>query len=260
MDRKVAPELYELSKVVPKHFVKKAPKGKYGQYVPHYVVVQRLLATVGPYDWELVEVLRGDSRGTVKDKDIDLHDVIVGVVYRLTVVVDGHRVSIEEVGEVDAYTKTGDGARLKHATSDALKRCARRLGVAIQLWCKTPDDHFLPAALNTEDTDTEEVVVGGEDVDEPDSLSRPVAVPNTTPPPDTWNQLLATLENLPAVTDMKPVWLKHAKQLTGRMILAGMWKETDTKDLTKLDKKALVETVTKAHKTATKTAVEQRPF
>ena len=59
---------------------------------------------------------------------------------------------------------------------------------------------------------------------------------------------------------MKPVWLKHAKQLTGRMVLVGLWKETDAKDLTKLDKKALVETVTEAHKKATKTAGEHAPF
>ena len=129
--------------MVPEKFVQEAPK--FGKYVPHYVIVQWLLATVGPFDWELVEVLRGDSRGTVKQVDIDLHNVIVGVVYRLTVVVDGHRVMVEEVGEVDAYTKTGDGARLKHCTSDALKRCAMRLGIAIQLWCEAAsDEHFLP--------------------------------------------------------------------------------------------------------------------
>ena len=133
MDRTVAPELYELSRVVPKKFVKPAPKGKFGSFVPHYVIVQWLLATIGPFDWQLVEVLRGDSKGTVKQVDIDLHNVIVGVVYRLTCIIDGRRVSVEEVGEVDAYTKTGDGARLKHCTSDALKRCAMRLGVAIQL-------------------------------------------------------------------------------------------------------------------------------
>ena len=51
MDRTVAPELYELSRVIPKHLVKPAPKGKFGSFVPHYVIVQSLLATVGPYEW-----------------------------------------------------------------------------------------------------------------------------------------------------------------------------------------------------------------
>ena len=319
MDRKVAPQLYELSKVVPKKFVKPAPKGKYGQYVSHYVIVQRLLATVGPFDWELVEVLRGDSKGIMKGVDYDLHGVIVGVVYRLTCTIDSRRVPVEEAGEVDAYTKTGDGARLKHATSDALKRCAMRLGVAIQLWCKTPEEHFLPRILNSKDEeekdDSGETMVGGEDQDEPEGLTTrdggyslhpgishdvthatvteadpqdtltnvPKLSPEQTwigpqddplpdvpessypagakplevelqpkPPPDTWNQLLATLENLPDVTDTRTVWIKHAKQLTGRMVLAGLWKETDAMDLTKLSKQVLVEKVTTAHQTAKK--------
>ena len=82
----------------------------------------------------------------------------------------------------------------------------------------------------------------------------------TVPPPDTWSQLRATLENLPGVTDTRTVWIKYAKQLTGLMVLAGLWEETDGDKLTGLDKKALVEKITDAHKKATKKAGDHAPF
>ena len=37
-------QLYELSRKFPKDWIKKAPKGKFGNYVPHPVITQRLLA------------------------------------------------------------------------------------------------------------------------------------------------------------------------------------------------------------------------
>ena len=36
-------QLYELSRKFPKEWIKKAPKGKFGNYVPHPVITQRLL-------------------------------------------------------------------------------------------------------------------------------------------------------------------------------------------------------------------------
>ena len=273
------PDLYNLSRPVPKKFIKPAPAGKFGTFVPHYVVTQILLANVGPFDWELVQVLRGDSSGVINrgkknERVIDLTDVIVGAVYRLTCYVDGSRVQIEEVGELDAYTKSNDGARLKHASSDALKRAAMRLGVAIQLWCKTGDEHFLPEFLRDE-ASREEVVdvveVGGEELDdilEPPTESRygddidsdpegPAVTMDTT---DDWNLLLATLEVLPTSKDTVEAWRAYAKQMTDLMVRTGCWKEPAEDTLKGLLKDELIERVTAAHEAARRKAAQNAPF
>ena len=103
--------------------IQKAPQGKYGEYVKHSVVVERLLEAVGPYSFEIVEVIRA----------ADGH--VEGCLASLTAEVDGRRVTITEVGDCENPTnwKT-DGARLKDAASDAVKRCAMRLGVGLHLW------------------------------------------------------------------------------------------------------------------------------
>jgi hypothetical protein len=53
-------------------------------------------------------------------------------------------VSITEVGDVE---RPGDnnGSNLKNASSDALKRCAMRLGVGLHLWSQ--DNYYLDKAL-----------------------------------------------------------------------------------------------------------------
>jgi hypothetical protein len=103
--------------------VHSAPSGKFGDYVSHYVVEQRLLAVVGPYTWDIAQVVT-DPDGTV-----------TGCVGRLTVEVDGRRESVSGAGDVEnpKVAKT-NGARLKLAESDAFKRAAMRLGVALHLW------------------------------------------------------------------------------------------------------------------------------
>ena len=282
------PDLYNLSRPVPKKFIKPAPVGKFGTFVPHYVVTQILLANVGPFDWELVQILRGDSTGKIKGREVTVTNVIVGAVYRLTCYVDGSRVQIEEVGELDAYTKGNDGARLKHASSDALKRAAMRLGVAIQLWCKTGDEHFLPEFLRDE-ASREEVVdvveVGGEELDDPgkdyddttpietESVSQRHDAPLAVTPeeartevehldhkPDDWNLLLATLEVLPVKTDTKEAWRAYAKQMTDLMVLTGCWKEPAEDSLAGLGKPELMEKVTAAREAAQRKAAQNAPF
>ena len=106
-----SPELYELSRPIPAHLIHPPAPGKYGDYVPHYVIGQVLLATLGPYDWELVEILRGSSSGKVKGAQVDVENAVVGAVYRLSVTIDGRPTIIEEIGEVDAYKEPTDGAR-----------------------------------------------------------------------------------------------------------------------------------------------------
>lgn len=164
-------QLTSLVQAIPKEWINKAPQGKYGEYVPHFVTVQWLLYHVGPYGWELVELLRGHSEGTVKNQQVAYDDVIVGCVYRMTVTIDGRETVIEEPGSCDAYLMDNDGERLKKAASDALKRCAMRVGVAIQMWCKNPSEFFLPYWLDAAEpakaaAPTEDVVIGGEADDE----------------------------------------------------------------------------------------------
>lgn len=151
-----SPQLYELSRVIPAKFIKAPPKGKYGSYVPHWVIEQVLLVTVGPFDFTIAKVLRGRvpahiDADTGEVKHPALEDAVVGVISRIAVVVDGRPVVIEEAGscEAGAY-EWNDAERLKKATSDGLKRCAMRLGVGLHLWCKSPDEYFLPTILRTE--------------------------------------------------------------------------------------------------------------
>src|SRR6266700_3436180 len=75
-----------------------------------------------------------------------LHNVVVGGVWRLTCEIDGRRVRIAEIGDVgDVHNWPHDGARLKDAASDALKRCAMRLGLGLHLWAQ--EHYFLDRQL-----------------------------------------------------------------------------------------------------------------
>lgn len=136
-------QLRELSRPFEGKYVKTKPGSSGAAYVEHSDITQRLLQVVGPYGWELVEVIRGDVQHRSKEP---LHDVITGAVYRLTATVDGTVAVVEEVGEVEhPHNHNTDGSRLKFAASDAFKRCAMRLGLGLHLWCQ--DHYFLDRAL-----------------------------------------------------------------------------------------------------------------
>lgn len=113
-------------------YVKKAPQGKHGDYVPHDVVTQKLLAIVGPFDFHVKEIVRNLENGQVE-----------AVICALTCTIDGKETTVEEVGdcEIPSNWKT-EGGRLKDAISDALKRCAMRLGVGLHLWSGNDFDLF----------------------------------------------------------------------------------------------------------------------
>lgn len=172
------PNLYDLSRTFPKHLIEPAPRGKYGDYIPHFVINQALLAYVGPFDWELVEIIRGfvdeqvktDKQGNIEKTYPALPNAIVAVVMRLTVTIDGRPTTITESGECDAGAfETSDGKRLKKAMSDALKRCAMRVGLGLHMWCKTPEQYFLQKILmgDTSAPETsDEVHVAGVDDEE----------------------------------------------------------------------------------------------
>lgn len=137
-------QLRDLAEPFPDRLIKRNPSGG-GEYVKHSLVNERLLAIVGPFSWEHVEILRGDAPGKAPNPrgsserarrgTPDLHNVVVGCVWRLTVEIDGRTVHIEEAGDCEEpHNWPHDGARLKDATSDAFKRCAMRPGLGLHLW------------------------------------------------------------------------------------------------------------------------------
>lgn len=128
-------QLADLARPYASHLVKEPAPGKYGNYVSTHVVKQKLLAVLGPYSSEIVQTIRDG-------------DVITGCVLRLTCVVDGREVSVTGAGDVEnPDTKKTNGARLKDAESDALKRAATHLGVGLHLYAKEPTDFFLHEVL-----------------------------------------------------------------------------------------------------------------
>jgi len=137
------PQLAKLVARFPERFIDRDPGGNL--YVSHSTVNEWLLGVVGPFSFELVTVIRGDvaevapnpQGGSKRAKagTPALHDVIVGGVWRLSVEIDGRTVRVEEAGDCeDPANWRHDGQRLKQAASDALKRCAMRLGLGLHLW------------------------------------------------------------------------------------------------------------------------------
>lgn len=144
-------DLAKLCKPFPERYVSENPNG-YGSYVPHHVVNQALLATVGPFSFECHEIVRGFVPETTRKrsgKDVTLpalENSVVGVVGRLIVDVDGRTVRVEEAGDCeDPHNWPHDGARMKDAMSDAFKRCCMRLGLGLHLWAQ--DQYFLHDSL-----------------------------------------------------------------------------------------------------------------
>jgi hypothetical protein len=146
-------DLTQLARPFPPGFIERKDGT---DYVAHHVVTQRLLSVVGPFDFELVEIIRGDvaevapipngKSRRARTGTPALHNIAVGGVWRLTCEVDGRRVRIEEIGDVgDVHNWPHDGARLKDAASDALKRCAMRLGLGLHLWAQ--EHYFLDRQL-----------------------------------------------------------------------------------------------------------------
>jgi hypothetical protein len=126
-------QLYELSRPFPQSLVKQKPGKFAASYVEHSVVVQRLLEVVGPFTFRVDELIR------------DADGVVCGCLASLEVVIDGTPVVIREVGDVE-HPQTGNaGGNAKSAASDAMKRCAARLGVGLHLW--SGDNYYLDKAL-----------------------------------------------------------------------------------------------------------------
>jgi hypothetical protein len=145
-------QLHQLSRPFPMQFVKQAPAGKFGDYVPHSTVNERLLSIVGPFDFQVTEVIRGTAPPVIgKDGTKELpafagrDDAVVGCIATLGVTIDGRQVWVSEVGDVDEPAMNHDGANLKFAASDAIKRCAMRIGLGLHLWSQ--ENYFLDKQL-----------------------------------------------------------------------------------------------------------------
>lgn len=144
-------QLEALATPIAGRFIKSPPAGKHGSYVPHDVITQKALAIVGPHSWEIVEVIRGWSdevivnRGKNNERTYPAREAVVGVLGRLTVVVDSREVSIQEPGDAEGAAAQSDGQNAKEAASDAYKRCWMRLGLGLHLW--SGPDYELPAMI-----------------------------------------------------------------------------------------------------------------
>ena len=131
-------QLYELSKPFPDKLIKQKPGKFAAAYVEHSVISQRLLEVVGPHTFTV-------------DKPVTNPDgVVAGCLATLTCTVDGQQVSVTEVGDVE-HPGANNGSNLKNAASDALKRCAMRLGVSLSLWAG--DNYYLDKSLAKREKD-----------------------------------------------------------------------------------------------------------
>ena len=138
-------QLYELSRVFPDKFIHKNPTG-FGDYIQHSVIRQRLLSVVGAYSQEVKHIIRE----TLTDKQGKEIEVVTGVILALTVEIDGELVTVEEAGDGEQpFNWRTDGARLKDAVSDAVKRCAMAMGVGLHLWSQFDgqSEYFLDEQL-----------------------------------------------------------------------------------------------------------------
>ena len=113
-------QLAALAKRFPSSVIHKVPVGGGVQadYVPASLIIEKLLATIGPYGWRIRVIDAGTVVGT------------------LTVTIDGRAVEVDGVGL---------GSDLKAAESDAIKRAARSVGLGLHLWSGA--DYRLDRAL-----------------------------------------------------------------------------------------------------------------
>ena len=109
----------------PQEIVRKAPAGKFGDYVPHAHYVERLRVSGVKYTWQC-EAVYGTYNGEKR---------IVGA--KGTITIDGMG-SYDGFGDVDTFklgnAKFNDGTNLKDAESDAFKRACMRFGLGVELW------------------------------------------------------------------------------------------------------------------------------
>lgn len=127
----------------PAELVRKAPAGKFGDYVPHANYVERLRDSGVTYSWEC-EPVYGMYKGEKR---------IVGAKGTITIEGMGSYVGF---GDVDTFKlgndKFNDGSNLKDAESDAFKRACMRFGLGVELWSgSTQSEEEATAGIDAED-------------------------------------------------------------------------------------------------------------
>ena len=135
-------QLQSLAKRIPKSYIKTKPGGFAADYCSHADVQQMLIAKLGvPPSQEVTQVIRS-AEGQAQ-----------GVVLRMVFNIDGQTVVIDEVGECERPGQN-EGLNVKNAVSDAVKRCAMRIGLGLELWCQ--ETYVLDKALATKEGDDNE--------------------------------------------------------------------------------------------------------
>jgi hypothetical protein len=114
-------QLRDLVRRIPAGYIKTKPGGFQADYVSHADIQQVLLAKLGPCSQEVKELIY-NAEGQVQ-----------GCILRMSYQIDGETVVIEEAGDVER-PGANNGANAKNAVSDAVKRCAMRVGVGLHLW------------------------------------------------------------------------------------------------------------------------------
>jgi len=135
-------QLQSLAKRIPKSYIKTKPGGFAADYCSHADVQQMLIAKLGvPPSQEVTQIIRS-ADGQAQ-----------GVVLRMVFNIDGQTVVIDEVGECERPGQN-EGLNVKNAVSDAVKRCAMRIGLGLELWCQ--ETYVLDKALATKEGDDNE--------------------------------------------------------------------------------------------------------
>ena len=133
-------QLTDLVKRIPDSYVKTKPGGFQADYVSHADIQQILLAKLGPCSQEVTRVIT------------NAEGVVQGCVLRVLYHIDGETYVIEEAGDVER-PGSNNGANLKNAVSDAVKRCAMRVGVGLHLGSQ---ENYVLGKVLTEDTDADQ--------------------------------------------------------------------------------------------------------
>lgn len=133
-------QLTDLVKRIPDSYVKTKPGGFQADYVSHADIQQILLAKLGPCSQEVTRVIT------------NAEGVVQGCVLRVLYEIDGAQYIIEEAGDCER-PGANNGSNLKNAVSDAVKRCAMRVGVGLHLWSQ--ENYVLDKVL-TEESDADQ--------------------------------------------------------------------------------------------------------
>ena len=139
-------KIKEITKPFSKDEIKKAPKGKFGQYVPHHLVTKRLnKVAYGEWSHTLKEVVR-NSNGEIR-----------AVVTTFTLWGVSHD-EIGDVDNVDVKNNNTEGNLLKLCMSDALKRGAMRHNIGLHLWTgDITEEEFYSGQGDNENKTTKDV-------------------------------------------------------------------------------------------------------